>query len=327
MGFTLYRPTSFHLTAFQFRKIQNRTANRLTMGFPKPKGGKFPCWTPILAPSSSFVNPLVHQASATSTSRTEEGDRLDLSQTLTLDSIRESLIRQEDSIIFNLLERAQYCFNAPTYDASEFSVPGFQGSLIQFMLKETELLHEKVGRYESPDEHAFFPDDLPEPLLPPLHYPQVLHAAAASVNINSEIWNMYFNELLPRFAAEGDDGNYGSTAVCDVSCLQALSKRIHYGKFVAEAKFRDAPEEYEPAIREQDKERLMNLLTFESVEAMVQRRVELKAMAYGKEVSLGGTGVTPAYKIQPSLVASLYGEWVMPLTKKVQVEYLLRRLD
>jgi hypothetical protein len=32
----------------------------------------------------------------------------------------------------------------------------------------------------------------------------------------------------------GDDGNYGSSAVCDTECLQALSKRIHFGKFIAE---------------------------------------------------------------------------------------------
>ena len=31
----------------------------------------------------------------------------------------------------------------------------------------------KVGRYKSPDEHPFFPDDLPEPMLPPLQYPKV----------------------------------------------------------------------------------------------------------------------------------------------------------
>jgi hypothetical protein len=30
--------------------------------------------------------------------------------------------------------------------------------------------------------------------------------------------------------------------------LQALSKRIHYGKYVAEAKFQGAPDTYTPAI-------------------------------------------------------------------------------
>lgn len=289
-----------------------------TMSFPKPVT-KFPCFTPILHPSPSFTTAVA--------SRTEEGERFDRSDTLTLDTIRESLIRQEDSIIFNLLERAQFCFNAPTYDASKFPFPGFVGSLVEFMFKETEKLHSKVGRYKSPDEHPFFPEDLQEPLLPPLRYPQVLYPAASNININKEIWTMYFVELLPRIAAMGDDGNYGSTAVCDVACLQAISRRIHYGKFVAEAKFRESSKEYEPAIRAQDREALMNLLTFENVEAMVQRRVELKAMTYGQEVNLDGTAVTPVYKIQPSLIAGLYAKWVMPLTKKVQVEYLLRRLD
>ena len=38
----------------------------------------------------------------------------------------------------------------------------------------------------------------------------------------------------------GDDNNYGSSSMLDVTLLQALSKRIHYGMFVAEAKFRCA---------------------------------------------------------------------------------------
>jgi hypothetical protein len=33
--------------------------------------------------------------------------------------------------------------------------------------------------------------------------------------------------------------------------FQALSKRIHYGKFVAEAKFQESPDDYMPAIIDQ----------------------------------------------------------------------------
>lgn len=33
--------------------------------------------------------------------------------------------------------------------------------------------------------------------------------------------------------------------------LQALSRRIHYGKLVAEVKFRESSKDYEPAIRAQ----------------------------------------------------------------------------
>lgn len=64
---------------------------------------------------------------------------------LTLSFIRESLIRQEDTIIYGLLQRAQFSFNAPTYDRNSFIIPGFEGSLIEFMLKETENLHAKVS--------------------------------------------------------------------------------------------------------------------------------------------------------------------------------------
>lgn len=35
----------------------------------------------------------------------------------------------------------------------------------------------------------------------------------------------------------GDDEQHGSSVVCDVSVLQALSRRVHLGKFVAESKF------------------------------------------------------------------------------------------
>ncbi|KAF9615904.1 hypothetical protein IFM89_027031 [Coptis chinensis] len=244
---------------------------------------------------------------------------------LSLESVRESLISQEDTIVFSLIERAQFPFNSPAYDP--LSSPALCGSLLEYIVKETEIIRAKVGRYTSPEEHPFFPNDLPLPHAPPHNYPQVLHPAAAFININDIIWKMYFDQFLPLFTAEGDDGNYGSTAECDLKCLQALSRRIHYGKFVAEVKFRDAAQDYGPAIRAQDKDTLMKLLTFESVEEMVKKRVEQKAMVFGQEVSLDDKGDTGKYKVDPSLVSRLYGEWVMPLTKLVQVEYLLRRLD
>jgi hypothetical protein len=71
--------------------------------------------------------------------------RVDRSETLTLDSIRLSLIRQEDSIIFSLLERAQYGYNANTYDSSAFPMDGFEGSLAEYIVEETEKLHAQVN--------------------------------------------------------------------------------------------------------------------------------------------------------------------------------------
>lgn len=248
---------------------------------------------------------------------------------LTLECVRKSLIRQEDTIIFSLIERSKYPINSPLYHQNLLHVPGFSASLLQYIVKQTEAIHSQVGRYESPEEHPFFPDNLPLPLLPHTNnYPQVLHPAAAAININNTIWDRYFNQLLPLFVAEGDDGNYAPTAASDLECLQAISRRIHYGKFVAEVKFQEAPEDYEPAIRAQDRDALMKLLTFERVEEMVKRRVEKKARVFAQEVCLTDNDEKKVnYKIDPTVLPHMYEEWIMPLTKLVEVEYLLRRLD
>lgn len=247
---------------------------------------------------------------------------------LTLESIRNSLIRQEDTIIFSLIERAKYPINPQFYDSNCSIFPGISGSLLEKFVQETEAIQAKFGRYQSPEEHPFFPDGLPDSLVPPHSLPDILHPAAASVNINRTIWDMYINKLLPLITSEGHDENYTCIAACDLECLQALSRRIHYGKFVAEVKFKDAPEEYSPAIHAKDRDALMKLLTFENVEEMVKKRVEKKAKVFGQEVKLNNDDCNDGKcKIDPSVLPRLYGEWVMPLTKHVQVEYLLRRLD
>ncbi|KAM5564683.1 chorismate mutase 2 [Rosa sericea] len=252
-------------------------------------------------------------------------------ESLTLEKVRQALISQEDTIVFRLIERAAFPLNSPTYHHQISSSP----SLFNFIVKSTEALQSQAGRYEIPEELPFFPENLPPSLLPPPADPPVLHPAAASINLNKKILDIYLKQLLPLFAVPGDDGNYAATASSDLDCLQAISRRIHYGYYVAEVKFRDAPQDYEPAIRAQDREGLMKLLTFTNVEEQVKKRVEKKAVIFGQEVSLdnntnsvkqNGT-VNGKYKVDPSLVSRLYGEWVMPLTKDVQVEYLLRRLD
>lgn len=70
--------------------------------------------------------------------------RVDETGNYTLDSVRESLIRLEDSIIFGLVERAQYRYNPDTYDPDAFVMDGFSGSLVEYIVKETEKLHAKV---------------------------------------------------------------------------------------------------------------------------------------------------------------------------------------
>ena len=253
-----------------------------------------------------------------------------------LADIRAELIRQEDSIIFTLRERAQFARNAPVYEPGALAVPGFTAdgdrlSLLQYFLRETERLHGGLRRYTSPDEHPFF-EETHSLVLPPGEFPDVLHPCAEEININGEVLALYLENLLPGLTQEGDDGNYGSSTLLDITALQNLSKRIHYGKFVAEAKFQSKPEEYGALIAAGDAAGLMELLTDEAVERKVVKRVSNKAALFGTDIQdVMGTisleGLPDAGKIKPEVIADLYATWVMPLTKKVQVAYLLRRLE
>lgn len=256
----------------------------------------------------------------------------DLSSVLALDNIRQTLIRQEDTIIFLLIERAQFARNAAVYEADAVPVPAFDSagkrySLLEYLLLETEQIHGKIRRYTSPDEQAFYPDHVPQLVLPSIQYEQVLAPCAEAINLNNVVMDLYLHELVPGITEPGDDNNYGSAAMQDVLCLQALSKRIHYGKFVAEAKFRADPEQYRRLISNRDQDAIMQTLTSTDVEKKVVERVRRKAAIFGQDITDSNDGQASSFKVEPSTVAQLYEKWIMPLTKQVQVAYLLRRLD
>ncbi|KAH8501103.1 hypothetical protein H0E87_016073 [Populus deltoides] len=69
----------------------------------------------------------------------------------------------------------------------------------------------------------------------------------------------------------------------------------------------------------------MALLTYEAVEAAVKNRVEMKTRNYGQEVRVTqqDDGADSLHKVEPTLVANLYKNWTMPLTKEVQSSHTL----
>ncbi|KAJ2690281.1 chorismate mutase aro7 [Coemansia spiralis] len=269
----------------------------------------------------------------------------------TLGELRDTLVRLEDTIIFALIERSQFKHNNSIYEENKMSFKdGYKGSFLTWFLKEVEHVHAKVRRYQSPDEYPFT-GNLPEPVLPPLAYPPVL-VDPQNINVNEDIFDMYVNTVVPGITQPGDDTNYGSSATRDIECLQALSRRIHYGKFVAESKFQDPAthDEYVRLIREQNRDRLMELLTNAKVEELLLKRLKAKAIIYGQDLSsasmdangnvktphespgsspvIGGKAEERAKtRVDYDLVVSLYRDYVIPLTKEVEVEYLLHRLD
>lgn len=153
-------------------------------------------------------------------------------------------------------------------------------------MSEQERLHSLVRRYESPDEYPFFPSVLEKPILQALHYPAILHPN--DVDINAKLKDSYINHIVPSVCAKRQERpeqqeNYGSAATIDVLALQALSRRIHFGKFVAESKFRTETERFVKLIKAEDRKGIDEAITNMTVEMQVLERLRLKAKTYGKD--------------------------------------------
>lgn len=104
---------------------------------------------------------------------------------------------------------------------------------------------------------------------------------------------------------------------------------------------------YIKLIQNKDRDAIMELLTNRTVEAALLRRLRRKALIYGSDITETGEVVTKeeevegstataaavagatttSRKIQADVVVDLYERFVIPLTKEVEVEYLLQRLD
>ncbi|GAA5852306.1 hypothetical protein JCM9279_002495 [Rhodotorula babjevae] len=263
------------------------------------------------------------------------------SSPLDLENIRRTLTRLEDTIIFLLIERAQFAHNPRMYTKDGFADvlhrDGFTGSWLEWLLRETETSHAKIRRYDSPDEHPFTPRaDLPAPILPPLNYPPLL-VDPTGINVNPAIVTFYLESIVPsitrtvtdHLGKANDDGNYGSAGTRDIECLQAISRRIHCGMFVSESKFLSNPSAFVPHILNPNPDELLALITKPAVEAALLVRLENKARWYGAELGPDGEPVRDSgkEKVSAEEVVRLYREYIIPLTKDVEVEYLLHRLD
>ncbi|PGH16512.1 chorismate mutase [Polytolypa hystricis UAMH7299] len=258
-------------------------------------------------------------------------DLSDATKALDLDNIRFQLIRLEDTITFHLIERVQFPLNKRIYTSQGVKIPGCDLSLMEYLLHGQERLQSRVRRYQSPDEYPFFPDALETPILQPLEYPKILHDN--DVNVNDVIKSRYINEILPHACRTFDredrgetQENYGSAATCDVNCLQALSRRIHFGKFVAESKFRDNPEKFVKLIKAADREGIDEAITNKEVERKVLERLRLKARTYGTDPANPANPDVGNEKINVEAVVAMYKNSVIPMTKIVEVEYLMQRL-
>lgn len=82
-------------------------------------------------------------------------------------------------------------------------------------------------------------------------------------------------------------------------------------------------------INVRDKIGILKLLTVTKVEEELLVRVQQKALIYGQEVIVNNQGVlaldSKSLKISLKVIKKLYKDIIIPMTKDVEVEYLLQR--
>lgn len=242
------------------------------------------------------------------------------SEQLNLAIIAAHLEAFEETIIYKLIDRAQYCENLRIYQTG---MSGFTGEpqrcLFDIRLRYQEEMDSRFGRFCVPEERSFT-KELPTPL----RQVAVTETELAiddfdKINVTDEILKTYF-KLVPELCKSGDDGNYGSSVEHDVYAIQAIARRVHYGSlYVAESKFRDNPDAFEN-IHTNEMDKIIKLLTRTDVEERIINRVREKT--YSAQVCINHT---LRYYVDPEIIAEFYCNAIIPLTKKGEFLYLLNR--
>jgi chorismate mutase len=242
---------------------------------------------------------------------------------LNLTFIASRLESFEESIIFRLLDRVQYKLNLPVYSAEAISLPDKEKniSFLDYLHKSTEQIYAKSGRFAIAEEKPFFETTILKTNTGIIRSKEdFCNDAKNSINLTAKIKESY--GFFVNYACEnGDDKQYGSTAEADIAALLAISKRIHYGSFyVAESKFLANPKGYIEAVKANDENAVMEMLTRREIEEKIISRVIKKC----DKIQSVYTSVFRK-TIDPKIVGVFYENTIIPLTKNGELQYLFRR--
>lgn len=238
-----------------------------------------------------------------------------------LDLIASVLEGLEETIIYKLLDRAQFRVNRRAYTPGESDFTGEERfSLFDVRLRYQEELDAKFGRFMVPEERPFN-TGLP-------HSARRVHAPENclrideydSVNLTGEITQAYL-DVLPLLCEDGDDFQYGSSTEHDVIAVQAISRRIHFGAmYVAESKYRSNSTAYDRAVVAGDTAELERMLTRPEVEERIYERIVSKVEYLQARINR-----TVRRVVDPLIVRDMYRNSIIPLTKRGEILYLLSR--
>lgn len=240
---------------------------------------------------------------------------------LDLEHIAGILEGLEETIIQKLIDRIQFRYNPDVYRAGKSGFPDEPvSSLFELRLRYQEEMDSVFGRFLLPEERPFHAD-LPPARRSLASEPSPLRIRDYSIaNLSPAIKDRYL-ALLPLICEAGDDGQYGSSSEHDVYAFQAIARRVHFGTFfVAECKYRSAPDLFRKLVETGDREGIAKALTRPEVEKAVIERVGLKVEKL--QTTVRGR---IRRSLPPEPVSAFYRETIIPLTKEGEVLYILRR--
>eukprot|EP01135_Chromosphaera_perkinsii_P002012 Nk52_evm59s215 gene=Nk52_evmTU59s215 len=231
-----------------------------------------------------------------------------LSGAVDLEYCRNAIEPLEDSIIRAVVERAQYALNSIVYKIG--GVPINKGetkmSYLEFVMRGIERVHAMAGRYDACDETPFF-DSETSSISDRKMIPSCL--AAEKVSMNLEILQRYI-DLLPGLCTEHrEDGDYLESCVRDVIVLQAISRRVHFGCFFIEIKYKEDKNGYDKLVSRKDTDGIIKKLRDPEQENRILERVKVKATRL---------------QLNPDNFVALFKDFIIPLTIKSQVDHLYR---
>lgn len=131
-------------------------------------------------------------------------------------------------------------------------------------------------------------------------------------SVEAKLLSFYFLNFLPV-----NCGSYelstASVFFKDLHVLFQISERMQLGICVAKAKFQTNPELYRTLAAENNSEEINKQLTNNEIEQKILLRVEDKTKRFNS--------VNPAFN--PHAAVSFFKDCIIPLTKEIELEYLL----
>jgi chorismate mutase len=122
---------------------------------------------------------------------------------------------------------------------------------------------------------------------------------------------VYVSKVLPMLCKPGEDADCRKCISTDSSCLNALVQRLNLSVHVAALKKEEIPEALRKPIEFKDAERLEVAITNQAVEnEVIKRTLDMAREQFGSN------------EVQER-IANLYMEWVIPVSRKIQVHDLL----